>query len=167
MSYPPQYGHPQRPQGYPQQPQGYPQQQYGYQYPPQQQQRPGYAPPPQFQQRPPAYQPPAYQPAPKRRKNISWLGLVLVVVLGGGFFAVQMTKSEPNVGQCLASMDDRFIGGLEIVPCDGASAKFEVVNKQSGRGNPSVCLDHPDGESFSERGRRGKIYWEICAVPVK
>ena len=164
MSYPPQYGYPQQ-HGYPQQQPAYPQQ-------------PAFPGQPQYGQRPPVapfghvaqpqrpvYAPPPPPPRKKPNKVVYFVSLALCLGIGGVAAFSAISASEPKVGDCLASMDNRFFGGLEIVKCEDAKANYEVVNKQTGNGNPSVCLDHPGGESFREGGKRGKIHWEICAMP--
>lgn len=160
MSYPPQYGRPQQ-HRYPPQYPAYPGQHQYSQAPPvapfghvAPQQRPVYTPPP----------PP---PPPRRKPNkvVYFVSLALCLGIAGVAVVSSVSASEPKVGDCLAGMEDRFIGGLEIVDCGDAKADYEVVNRQTGNGNPSVCLNHPGGESFREGGKRGRIYWEICAMP--
>ena len=164
MSYPPQpgpprYGNPRHP-GHPQH-YGYPQQQAW----PHTRQRPGY---PAAQYGPPgrAMPPPNIPVRPSRKPRLIAYFVALFLVLGGGGVAMvsALTASRPEVGDCLTSMDARLFGGLEIVDCDDPGARYEVVNKlEHSRG--SVCVDHPDGESYASKGRHGKVYWSICATP--
>ena len=59
-------------------------------------------------------------------------------------------------------MDDRIFGGLEVVSCSSPDAKYEVVAHTNNSRYP--CDEYPEGESFINSGKRGKVYWSICAV---
>lgn len=156
---PPQYGHP---QGYPQQ-QAYPQHGYGpQQYPP---------PPPGYQssQYPPRY-PPQQMPNPKPKRLFRIL-LTLVLLGGATFYGVMAFNADrPKLGDCLASMDGDFFGGMEVVDCSDPSAAFEVVEYSTSgtasNARASICDGHPDGESHVATRKRGRLSWAICAVPL-
>ncbi|HZE39514.1 MAG TPA: hypothetical protein VE172_11960 [Stackebrandtia sp.] len=131
-------------------------------------QRPPYpppVPPPPFPTRPyPPYPPPQARP---RRRGFTVFGIAVAVLLGGAGLTLGLLESNPNVGDCLSSMDDHFVGGLDVVDCGSKDARYEVVEKTSGYGG-GICSDHSDGKTFTEYGgRHHRASWSICAVPVK
>lgn|GEM_PF-4427286 len=86
------------------------------------------------------------------------------------FGVMVYNEPRPDVGNCLASMEGTIFGGMEIVDCTDPTAKYQVVAyKATGTASEArseVCDGHPGGQSYVDTGKRQRLNWAICAVPL-
>lgn len=89
------------------------------------------------------------------------LGLVILVWVGLAVFL----GDNPKEGDCLSSLDENWLASLDVVECDSSEASYEVVAYDES-GSTAVCQGHENGEVYQDTGRRGRVYWSLCAEPT-
>ncbi|MCB5178823.1 LppU/SCO3897 family protein [Streptomyces antimicrobicus] len=163
MTFPPQqgpgpYGQPaphghQPPQGYPQQP--------GQPYPPQQpypqQQMPMQPQPPQQQWgAPPAPPAPPARSGMGVKKILRIVGaVVVVIVIAVGWWTSRDDADHAKAGDCLKNNGTIASPDLQVVKCEGADAKYKVVEVISDTADSSKCEGKSDMGYYEQtRGSR-------------
>lgn len=140
---------------------------------------PPYVDPPRYPH-PPQPIPPAPQ-APDRRDDrgskantiigLSLIGLVLVIIAAGSWWARQDDPDSAAVGDCVARDG---ADSVKVVDCTDPASAFKVVGKvddktqaQFSAGSGSICKPFKGAKSAFWKGESGGSGYVLCLAPVK